>query len=93
MGSQLTLISSQQLWTYLNQAQLLWQLSGNQAETEQKYINEPYLPKSNPSYIYQIAKKPFYWYKYSFWELEFWISNLYRSTAAWKIQTDFAQTS
>lgn len=30
---------------------------------------------------------------HSFSELEFWTSNLYRSTAAWKIQTDFVQTS
>lgn len=33
MEIQLALISSQQLWICLNQAQLLWQLSGNQAET------------------------------------------------------------
>lgn len=61
MESQLALISSPQLWIYLNQAQLLWQLSGNQAETEQKHIDEPRLPKNNTSDIYLIAKKPFQW--------------------------------
>lgn len=34
MENQLTLISSQFLWIYPDQGQLLWQLCGNQAKKE-----------------------------------------------------------